>query len=171
ESNAPLSKIDAWVRSRVIWALRCLASGRVNAERLAVWAIALKDFGPQIICGALAATRPAGKPTASNSLAISMPMLETDALGGDAGEGAPEPSIVTAQHFDSFRGEAAERAPPAELGDGGLRRQGAPALEALLNPSEEGPASRARRGPGAFATGAPRKAAINSCDDASEDQS
>eukprot|EP00959_Pyramimonas_sp_CCMP1952_P436367 9137611-Pyramimonas_sp.AAC.1 len=74
-------------------------------------------------------------------------MLEIDALEGDAGEGAPGPSIVTDSHFDFFKGEPAERVLPAVFDDGDLHKQGAPALKAPLDPSEEDPTLRARRGP------------------------
>ncbi|CAK0858292.1 unnamed protein product, partial [Prorocentrum cordatum] len=146
----PSVKIYGWEEPRVARALRNHASGRVNAKRLSVWVLTLKDFEPRFINEVLAKNPPtlrrhgvpwigkasAGKPAASKTLAFLMPMLEIDALEGDVREGAPEPSIATAKHSDFFEGEPAERAPPAVFGDGDLHEQDAPALKAFLNPSE-----------------------------------
>ncbi|CAK0886611.1 unnamed protein product [Prorocentrum cordatum] len=182
EVNDPQSKIYGWEESRVIQALRNHASGRINAKRLTVWVLTLKDFEPWFINEVLVKILPTlrrngvlwigktrvGKSTASKTLAFLMSMLEIDALEGDDGEGAPEPSIVTAKHFDFFKGEHVERVLPAVFDDGDLRKQGASALKAFLNPSEEDSTLWARRGPNTFAPGASRQAVNNSYDNALE---
>ncbi|CAK0903485.1 unnamed protein product [Prorocentrum cordatum] len=182
EVNDPQSKIYGWEESRVIQALRNHASGRINAKRLTVWVLTLKDFEPWFINEVLAKILPTlrrngvlwigqtrvGKSTASKTLAFLMSMLEIDALEGDDGEGAPEPSIVTAKHFDFFKGEHVERVLPAVFDDGGLHKQDASVLKAFLNPSEEDSTLWARWWSSTFAPGASRQAVNNSYDNALE---
>ncbi|CAK0863390.1 unnamed protein product [Prorocentrum cordatum] len=184
EINDPQSNIYGWEESRVAQALRNHASGRINSKRLSVWVLTLKDFEPRFIDEVLAKILPTlrrngalwigktrvGKSTASKTLAFLMSMLEIDALEGDDREGAPEPSIVTAKHFDFFKGEPVERVLPAVFDDGDLHKQGASVLKAVLNPSEEDSTLWARWGSSAFAPAAPRQAVNNSYDNALERQ-
>ncbi|CAK0884696.1 unnamed protein product [Prorocentrum cordatum] len=182
EINDPQSKIYGWEEPRVVQALRNHASGRINAKHRSVWVLTLKDFEPWFINEVLVKILPTlhrngvlwigktrvGKSTTSKTLAFLMSMLEIDALEGDDREGAPEPSIVTANHFDFFKGEPVERAPPAVFDDGGLHKQDASVLKAFLNPSEEDSTLWARWGSSTFAPGAPRQAVNNSYDNALE---
>ncbi|CAK0827713.1 unnamed protein product [Prorocentrum cordatum] len=178
----PAVKIYGWEESRVVQALRNHASGRINAKRLSVWVLTLKDFEPWFINEVLVKILPTlrrngvlwigktrvGKSTASKTLALLMSMLEIGALEGDDREGAPEPSIVTAKHFDFFKGEPVERVLPAVFDDGDLHKQDASVLKAFLNPSEEDSTLWARWGSSTFAPGASRQAVINSYDNALE---
>ncbi|CAK0884378.1 unnamed protein product [Prorocentrum cordatum] len=180
--NDPQSTIYGWEESRVIQALRNHASGRINAKRITVWVLTLKDFEPWFINEVLAKILPTlrrdgvlwigetrvGKSTASKTLAFLMSMLEIDAHEGDDGEGAPEPSIVTTKHFDFFKGEHVERVLPAVFDDGDLHKQDASVLKAFLNPSEGGSTLWARWGSSTFAPGASRQAVNNSYDNALE---
>ncbi|CAK0805949.1 unnamed protein product, partial [Prorocentrum cordatum] len=182
ETNDPQSKIYGWEESRVAQALRNHASGRINAMRLSVWALMRRGFEPRFINEVPAKILPTlernsvlwvgktrvGKSTASKTLALLMPMLEIDVPEGDAGEGAPEPSVVTAKHFDVFRGEPAERVPPAVFDDGDLHKQDASASKTFPNPCEEDSTLRARSGPSTFAPATSRQAANNSYDNSLE---
>ncbi|CAK0889227.1 unnamed protein product [Prorocentrum cordatum] len=148
EINDPQSKIYGWEESRVAQALRNHASGRINAKRLSVWVFTLKDFGPWFINEVLAKVLPTlrrngvlwigktkvGKSTASKTLAFLMSMLEIDALEGDDREGAPEPSVVTAKHFDFFKGEPVERVLPLGLASNWL-----PFFDCMVMCSQEYP--------------------------------
>ena len=67
-------------------------------------------------------------------VAFEMSQVEIDELD-DEGLTRLAASIVTAKHFDFFKGEPVERVMPAVFDDGDLHKQDASVLKAFLNPS------------------------------------
>ena len=73
-----------------------------------------------------------GKSAGSNTLAFMMGRLEIEELdqSGDGEAGELVPTIVTAKHFDFFKGEPVTRVRPAIFDDGELADQSASILKA-----------------------------------------
>ena len=95
-----------------------------------------------------------------------MGRLEIEELdqSGDGEAGELVPTIVTAKHFDFFKGEPVTRVRPAIFDDGELADQSASILKAFLNPSEEDATIWARWGCSEFDTGSSRQVCNNAYD-------
>ncbi|CAK0823725.1 unnamed protein product, partial [Prorocentrum cordatum] len=140
ESARPESPISGWEESRIERALNNYARGRANAKGLTIWALTLRDFDPwflnEVIRPTLAPTlrgfgvawlgkTRVGKSAGSKTLAFMMSRVEIEALdqSGEVEKGDLLPTVVTAKHFDFFKGEPVIRIRPAIFDDGELSEQ------------------------------------------------
>ncbi|CAK0856634.1 unnamed protein product, partial [Prorocentrum cordatum] len=181
ESSRPESPIIGWEENRIERAINNKAKGTANAKGLKIWVLTTRGFGPwfldDVIKPILASTLRAfgvawigktrvKKSAGSKTLAFMMSRVEIEELEqsreGEAGELVP--TIVTAKHFDLFKGEPMTRVRPAIFDDGELADQSASILKTFLTPSEEDATIWARWGCSEFDTGSPRQVSNNAYD-------